>query len=456
VLIEPDDHLFEAPAWKDLADWKTILRPHYDTAKRILGVGPNPRLWPADHALKEIAEEIGQGETFKTADVGVFFGENGKEGQRYPDPYFDGLGPERWSCTHCGACMIGCRENAKNTLVKNYLHFAEKWGTKVQAQAEVRDIRPLPEGQTDGARYEVIYRSTTAILFKPHRVVRAKNVVVSAGTLGTQKLLFRCREVTGSLPNISQELGKMVRTNTEEFVGTVARNFKTNFSEGISITSVFNPDETTAIEPVRYPKGSGLLRILTAPLINSSSNPIVRFFKIFLEILKHPIDVINAHLIPGWAYRLTILLVMQKKDTRMRISLGRNLWTLFRRGLVMEPDKDFEIPAKIEIGHKVVNSFAEKTNSIAAGTINEGLLNMPSTAHIMGGCPMGRSPEEGVIDLDCQVFNYPGLYVVDGSIMPANPGINPSLTITALAEYAMSQVPVKEGYKPEQPPLGIG
>lgn len=451
VLMEPDDHMFNTPDWKDLADWKRVLRPHYDTAKRMLGVTRNPRLWPADKVLREIAEEMGQASTFENTMVGVYFDEDGKEGQDNPDPYFAGEGPLRRSCIHCGGCMVGCRYNAKNTLVKNYLYFAEKWGAQIRSEAEVRDIRPLSDNQPDGARYEVIYRSSTTLFFKPARVVRTRNVVVSAGTMGTLKLLFRCRDHTRLLPDLSTQLGQVVRTNSEEFAGAIARQHDVDYSKGVSISAVFNADKVTTIEPVRYPSGSGLLRLLTAPLIKSGATPLARIFKLLVYTIRHPIDFLRAHVFPRWADRTTILLIMQKEDTRMHVHYRRTPWALFRHGLVSEPDKDFPIPAKIDIGHQVVHTFADKANAITAGTINEGILGMPSTAHILGGCRMGRSDEDGVVDLDCQVFNYPGLYVVDGSIVPANPGINPSLTITALAEYAMSRMPAKEGAKVRQP-----
>jgi cholesterol oxidase len=282
-------------------------------------------------------------------------------------------------------------------------------------------------------------------------VVRARSVVVSAGTMGTLKLLFRCREHTGSLPDLSTRLGEMVRTNSEEFGGATARRQNVDYSKGISISALFHPDKVTTIEPVRYPSGSGLIRLLAAPLIESGSKPLARFIKLLLYTLRHPLDFMRAQVFPKWADRTTILLIMQKEDTRMHVHYRRSLWTFFRRGLVSEPDKDYPIPANIEIGHQVVHSFAEKIDGIPAGTINEGFLGMPSTAHILGGCPMGRSSDEGVVDLDCQVFNYPGLYVVDGSIVPANPGINPSLTITALAEYAMSRMPANQGAEVREP-----
>jgi cholesterol oxidase len=340
--------------------------------------------------------------------------------------------------------MVGCRYNAKNTLVKNYLYFAEKWGAEVRPEAEVRDIRPLPAGQPDGARYEVLYRSSTAWFRKPIRRVRARNIVVSAGTLGTMRLLFRCRDVTRSLARISSRLGDIVRTNSESLLGVISRSLKTNYSEGIAITSIFNADAVTTIEPVRYPAGSDLMRFLGGPLLDSGTF-LRRVGLSILEVFRRPLDFLRTHVVPGWAKRTTIMLVMQTEDNRIRLRLGRSLLTLFQRGLVSLPDEEHTIPSKIEIGHHVTRRFAEKINGIPSGSVNEALFNIPLTAHILGGCPFGRNAQEGVVDLDCQVHNYPGLYVVDGSIVPANPGVNPSLTITALAEYAMSRVPPKNG-----------
>lgn len=445
VLMEPDDRLFEAARWRHLADWKAVLRPHYDTARRMLGVTANPRLGAADAVLKAIAEEMGRGDTFRPTDVGVFFGDAGGAGGEVPDPFFGGGGPPRRGCIHCGGCMVGCRHNAKNTLVKNYLYFAEKWGAEVRPEAEVRDIRALPEGQPDGARYEVLYRRSTAWVPRPARRVRARNVIVSAGVLGTLGLLLRCREVTRSLPDLSPRLGDMVRTNSEALLGVISRDGAVDYSEGVAITSIFHADEVTRIEPVRYPAGSSLMRVLAAPLIEAGANRMARLLKFLGLGLRHPLNLLKLYVWPGWASRTTILLVMQTEDNRMRLSLGRGLLTLFRRGLASEPDAERTIPVKIDIGHQVTRAFARKINGIPAGSISEGLFNLPMTAHIMGGCPFGRNAEEGVLDLDCQVFNYPGLYVVDGSIIPANPGINPSLTIAALAEYAMSRIPPKEG-----------
>jgi cholesterol oxidase len=453
VMMEPDAKMFEAPAWSHLADWKTVLRPHYDTAKSMVGVTPNPRLWPSDVALQQIADERGQGHTFGPTEVAVFFGESGQEGELVPDPYFDGLGPARRGCTHCGACMIGCPHNAKNSLVKNYLFFAKKWGATIKAEAEVVDIRPLPDNQPDGARYEVVYRSGTAWLFKPKRTVRARNVVVSAGAIGTLKLLFHCRDVTCSLPGLSPRLGHNARTNSESLLGVMALGKQTNYSEGVAITSVFHPDDVTAVEPVRYPEGSSFMQLMTAPLIKAGDRGIaVRFWLAARGFLRHFGEYLRTRMFVNWARNTTILLVMQTTDNLMRLRLGRSVWTLFRRGLIVEHDDANPIRAEIPVGHEVTLAFAEKVDGVPAGSFNESLLNIPSTAHILGGVPFGRDADEGVVGLNCEAHNYPGLYVVDGSIVPANPGMNPSLTILALAEYAMSLVPPKD--EKHQKPIG--
>jgi cholesterol oxidase len=453
VLMEPDAEAFKEAAWRKPVDWKSLLAPHYQTARRMLGVDRNPRLWRADHVLQGIAGEMGQGGTFHATDVGIFFGKGYQEGQVIPDPFFGGEGPDRTACTHCGGCMVGCRYDSKNTLVKNYLYLAEKWGAQVWAEEEVSDIRPLPAGQADGARYEIVTRRSTAWFVKPERTVRARSVVLSAGALGTMRLLFRCREITGSLPAVSPRLGTMVRTNSEALLGATSRDDAVDFSKGIAITSIFHADATTTVEPVRYPVGSDLMRILAGPLVFSGTL-LSRFFKSLWEILRHPVDFLRVAVLPGWAKRSTILLVMQTHDNRVRMRLARSLFTLFRRNLVSEPDQEHPIPTQIEIGHQVTRDFAAGVQGMPLGSINESLLNIPITAHILGGCPVGRDATEGVVGLDFQVHNYPGIYVVDGSVVPANPGVNPSLTITAIAEYALSLVPPRPGAA-QRPPMGV-
>jgi cholesterol oxidase len=439
VLIEPDDRLFAAPSWKHLNDWKHELRPHYDTALRMLGVACNPRLWPADEKCREIAEELGYGDTFEPLPVGVFFGE---ENKTIPDPYFGGEGPARTGCNFCGGCMVGCRYNAKNTLVKNYLYFAEKQGAQVIPEVKARDIRPLPAGQPDGARFEVIYSSSTSLLFRPEIRVRASNVIVSAGSIGSLELLFRCREVTKSLALISPRLGDRVRTNSENILGVTARGRDVNFSMGIAITSIFSADEVTRVEPVRYSDGSSFIRAMTAPLITGADSIAGRMLKTLWEIIRHPLDFMYGKFFSRWARYTTILLVMQTEENLTRIRFGRSFFTFGRKGLVVLSEKE-HVASELSLASRITRAFAEKVNGIPATAFTDSMFNFPTTAHLMGGVPFGKDDHEGVIDLDFQVFNYPGLYVVDGSVMPANPGVNPSLTITALAEYAMSKVSVK-------------
>ena len=446
VLMQPDDRLFNSPAWKDLADWKKELQPFYTKAGEMLGVTQNPRLFHSDYWLKEVANDLGNVESFQPTDVGVFFGKSDEEGRTFPDPYFGGKGPDRTTCNFCGGCMVGCRYNAKNTLLKNYLFFAEKMGTKIQAEAKVLDIRPLSKtDQTDvtevnGARYEIIYSSSTAFLNKSVKSVKARNVIVSAGTLGTLELLFRCRDETRSLPRLSSRLGDRVRTNNENILGVTSRDRDKDLSKGIAIGSVFSANEVTRVEPVRYSDGSSFIRVLTAPLINAGSNVPIRILKTIWEIIRHPWDFLYGKFFSRWARFTTILLVMQTEENLTRFRLGKSFFTFGRKGLVLKPEQA-HTASKITIANQVTRMLAGKMNGIPASAFTDSLFNFPTTAHIMGGVPFGLNEHDGVIDLDFQVHNYPGIYIVDGSVMPANPGINPSLTITALAEYAMSKVP---------------
>lgn len=447
VLEVPTDETFATPAWNSPLPWGEILKPHYETAKKMFGVARNPKLWKADLLLKEMADERGMGHTFRATDVGSYFGE---AGVTVPDPYFGGEGPARAGCQHCGGCMVGCRHNAKNTLPKNYLYFAEKRGAKVQAEVEVMNVRPLTtdggrsavNGLPSDARYEVTYRDSTK-LFKRTQTVHAKNVIFSAGVMGTMKLLLNLRDVKKSLPKLSRRLGTMVRTNSEGLLGSVARKSDINYSEGVAISSIYNHDEMTRIEPVRYPDGSSLMRFLAAPLIDKNFSIPRRILNFLGWALTHPIDFGKALFLPGWAHNVTILLVMQHADNRMRFKIGKSIFTLFRTGMVAEEEPGYTINAQVEGSHEITREFAKRTNGVPLGSIGENLLNLPTTAHILGGAPMGRNADEGVIDEKFAVHHYEGMYIIDGSVMPANPGVNPSLTITALAEFAMSKIPEK-------------
>ncbi|MHB0949004.1 MAG: GMC oxidoreductase [Gemmatimonadaceae bacterium] len=451
VLEQPGDEVFETAPWRTPHPWGPLLRPHYQVARRMLGVADNPRMGPADEVLHQIATGLGRGDSFRATTVGAFFGDPAQEGVEVPDPYFGGAGPARSGCIHCGGCMVGCRHNAKNTLVKNYLWFAEQWGAEVRPDALVVDVRPLAAGQPDGARYEVRYRRSSGILDRAARRQRARNVIVAAGALGTLRLLFRCRDLTQSLPRISPRLGDAVRTNSEAILGAMARDDRVDYSKGVAITSIFHADDVTTVEPVRYPAGSGSMRFLSGPLI-SGRGPLSRVAKSVWEIVRRPRDFLLTHVLPGWAERTTVILVMQHVDNTLRMRLGRSIWTGFRDGLVSSTEVEGEkIPATIPLGHEITRQFAAKIGGIPAGSINESLLGVPMTAHILGGCPCGARAEDGVVGADFQLHGYRGLYAIDGSIVPGNPGVNPSLTIAAMAEYAMSLVPNKPGAKGREP-----
>ena len=436
VLEVPTDETFATPAWNQNLNWGEVLRPHYETAKRMLGAARNPKLWTADHILKEMADEVCMGHTFRATDVGAYFGE---EKVIVPDPYFGGKGPARAGCSHCGGCMVGCRHNAKNTLPKNYLYFAEKNGAEILAEVEVTDVRP---SASDNFRYEVHYRSSTSLIPR-HSIVYANNVICAAGVMGTMKLLLNLRDVKRSLPKLSPRLGHMVRTNSEALLGSLARTSEINYSQGVAISSIYNHDEITRVEPVRYPDGSSLMRFLAAPLLDADVSLPLRLLKFLGWAVTHPLDFARALILPGWAHNVTILLVMQHADNRMRFRTGRSGFTLFRRSLVAQEEPGYKIHARVKGSHELTRDFAKRTNGVALGSLGENLLGLPTTAHILGGAPIGENVEDGVINEDFEVHNYPGLYIIDGSVMPANPGVNPSLTITALAEYAMSKVEKK-------------
>jgi len=449
VLEVPSDETFATPAWNRPLAWGKVLEPHFETAKKMLGVERNPKLWKADEVMRGQAEERGLGHTFRATDVGVFFG---PEGEIVPDPYFGGEGPERVGCRHCGACLVGCRYNSKNTLPKNYLYFAEKQGAEVIAEAEVTDVRPWtekrgpttdnrPPSTVHGHGYEVTYQSSTRWFGGGKQMVRARRVIFSASVMGTMKLLLKLRE--SSLPDLPARLGEKVRTNSEALLGSVARKSDIEYSEGIAITSIFNADELTRIEPVRYPDGSSVMRFVSAPLISQGDAVPVRILKSWWWTLRHPLDFLKTMVLSGWAHNTTIILVMQHVDNHMKFRLGRGMLTLFRRGLVADPTIDHTIGARVDVGHDITREFAARTNGVTMGSLGENILNLPTTAHILGGASVGKDADEGVVDENFEIHNYPGLYIVDGSIMPANPGVNPSLTITALAEYAMSKVPEK-------------
>ena len=402
----------------------------------------NPRLGFVDDLLKECARDLGREDTFRPSQVGVYFGEPGKT---VPDPYFGGKGPERAGCISCGGCMVGCRYNSKNTLDKNYIYFAEKSGVRVLAETQVVSLRPQdPTGRLPG--YEVDVERSTAWFLKDRRTLTARNVVLSAGVLGTLNLLFRCKHVLGTLPRLSDRLGRDVRTNSEALVGVTETNppKKRDYSVGVAISSVFHPDDHTHIEPVRYPKRSDFMRLLAAPMVDGG-HPLLRPIKLVWTLVSRPLEALRLLLTRDWSSKTVIFLVMQTLDNKMRFRLGRDWSTLFlKRMTTAREEGAAPVPSYIAVGNQVARAFARKVGGIPQSATNEVLLNIPTTAHILGGCGIGANPETGVIAPDHQVHGYRGLYVCDGSVIPANLGVNPSLTITAMTERAMSKIPAKK------------
>jgi cholesterol oxidase len=450
----PPQAFFRAEEWRDLGDWETELMPFYHEANRMLGTAENPCLWPADIALRDIAVENGQGNTFGPTDVGIYFGEPGRT---VPDPYFDGDGPTRTGCIHCGGCMVGCRHNAKNTLDKNYLYLAERYGTEVWPESHVDGIRPLYSVERDEARYEIDYHKITDWFGKRQGTVRARNVIVAAGVLGTVELLLKCRDDLRTLPLLSPMVGERVRSNSEALMGVTARHDREDFSAGVAITSHFWLDDVTSVEPCRYPPGSGFMRSLIWPLAAYRGRPRDTLIESVKLLFKRPMDFLHTRAMPKWAERDTVLLIMQTVENRMHLRRDRSFWTLGRKGLVTGRDPNDPIPACVVEGEYVANRFAEKVDGVPWMGMND-LMAIPNTAHILGGSPMGADETTGVVDINHQVFNYPGLYVADASVIPANLGVNPSLTITAMTERFASRIPPKAAAPRVEPlarPAGV-
>jgi cholesterol oxidase len=437
--LVPEDGAFQRGTWPKGIDWKRALAPHYETAKRMLGVNANPHLWEGDRALQDFARSIGREDTFRPTDVAVLFGE--RAGQAVGDPYFGGEGPERSTCTYCGGCMVGCRHGAKNTLDKNYLWFAEKLGAEILPETLATG---LEEDGRGGWRLHT--RASTAKLFRRKRTIRARGVVLAAGALGTTDLLLKCRD-EGKLPRLSPALGGYVRTNSEVICGATARSGDTDYSRGIAIASSFHPDPDTCVEVVRYPKGSDVMSFLGTLLVDDGTR-LTRPMKWAATCLRHPVDFLRTLSPFGWAKRSTIVLVMQNLDNSLRLERARRWFWPFGKGLTSRHDPgEPPIPSYIPVANQAARHIAGRTGAFPSSSINEVVLNVPTTAHILGGAPMGTSPADGVIDARNRVFGYDNLYVVDGSMVPSNLGVNPSLTITAMAEHAMSHVPLKEPEK---------
>ena len=423
TLMQPRPEVFRDPAWSGAVNWAHELEPHYEVARKMLGVVRNPALLEGEEALRRLSQRMSSADTFHATDVGVYFGTANED---VPDPYFRGAGPVRSGCTLCGGCMVGCRFGAKNTLDKNYLYFAEYWGAQVFPETSATRIVPLAGG------YRVETESSTAFGQPEGPRFFAKKVVVAAGVLGSVELLLKNRDVHRTLPKLSALLGDRVRTNGESLLGATSFEAHRDLSRGIAIGAAFHPNSLTKIENVRYPAGSGAMRLLAVPL-TPDGTALTRPLKLLWRLLARFFGLWRLWKVADWAKSTVILLVMQSVDQHLRLRLGRSLTHWGGLGLRGEPTNK-AVPSYLPLAQEAAELLADELRGEAQNVLSEVLLRTPATAHILGGCCIGSSAESGVIDERHEVFGYPGLYVCDGSVIPGNLAVNPSLTITAIAE----------------------
>jgi len=427
----PGESFYSNPVWSHFKNWKEVLAPFYEKARFMLGSEKYHHEFEEDRVLKSVADDMGRGDSYGRVDyVGVYLGDQKKE----VDPYFKGLGPLRKGCTECAGCMVGCRHNAKNTLDKNYLWFAEKlFGAWIQAETQVTKIE-----FKDGL-YQVHTQSSTSWFSKKQNVFTAKGIVVSGGVLGTLDLLLKQKYVYKTLPDLSDKLGENILTNSEMLSGVVSANRKLN--HGIAISSVFNPDENTHIELCKFPDGSGAMTRL-AVMAAGNGSPLVRTAKMIGNIISHPWDFLRSVFNFKMASTSIIFLIMQSLPNSMKMKLKQG-W--FGSRLAFDNKSGDRVPSFIPIGQEALYRYAKKVDGVPHNAISEVVFGLASTAHILGGCPMGKTKEDGVVDEHFRAHGYPNFYILDGSIIPCNLGVNPSLTITALSEYAMDGVNQKPG-----------
>jgi cholesterol oxidase len=443
TLYQPPAPFFDDPQWSDITDWSAELAPYYEQASRMLGIADNPRTTPADEVMRDVADEMGAGHTFRLTPVGVHFGAG--PGVESADPYFGGRGPARRGCTHCGACMTGCRVGAKNSLPKNYLGLAEQAGAVVLPMTTVDAIRPMADG-----RYAVMTHRTGPIS-RGRTDYIARDVILAAGTYGTQQLLHRMK-ATGTLPHLSSTLGERSRTNSESLVGAViprSRAAGVDLTRGVAISSSFHPEPGTHVEAVRYGVGSNLMGLLATMLTDGDAGR-ARWGRWARLLLRHPVRALRLSLdLRDWSRRTFIALVMQPVDNSITVSMRRRLgvWRLTSRQGEGEPN-----PTWIPAGNAVARKVAARIGGEPMGSLSD-MLRAPLTAHFVGGAVIGSSPDRGVIDAYHRVYGHPGLHVMDGAAVPANLGVNPSLTITAMAERACALWP-NRGQIDERPAVG--
>jgi cholesterol oxidase len=429
TLPRPGREFFTSGSWAGLADWETELSPFYSTAEKMLGATQNPVLYDSDLTLKKLADDLGKGEFFSPTKASVFFGESEKT---VPDPYFNGDGPQREGCSFCGGCMTGCRHNAKNSLDKNYLFLAEKRGAHILPGHYVKSI--IPEQYNDGSKgYRVVFKKTSSRLFTGKKAVEASGVILAGGVLGTVRLMLDMKRK--HLPGLSNRTGDKIMTNNESLVLVDSKDYTKDFSKGIAIGSIFPPDENSHLETVRYASGSGFWKLMAVPLTHGK-NPVTRSGKLLYHLFRHPFSWLHIYVTKDFAKQSVILLFMQHLNSTLK--LKRGLFGLRSKMSDGVPPTAFMEDSKI---------LAEKVSSIINGKpfvmITEAITGIPTTAHILGGSVIGKSIEDGVIDINQKVFGYENMYVCDGSAISSNPGVNPSLTITAMTERVMNKISQK-------------
>jgi cholesterol oxidase len=428
VLLDPPAKFFRDPAWSQLGvDWQAELRPHYDTAARMLGRHTCPTFHEQDQALQRTAEALGASASFGATPLGIYFGQ---PGVMVEDPYFEGMGPQRTGCRLCGACLAGCAYGAKNTLDQNYLYLAERLGARILPECKASLIRPLP-----GSGYQVEARNP--FTGQSYPALRAKNLVLAAGVLGTLELLLRCRDEFKTLPDLSPTLGRLVRTNSEAITGVLKRDRAADLTRGPAISSHFYPNDHTHVTQNRLPPSYGFMQLYAGPLVDGAE-PYARALKTLARFPAHLLRWLSAAPWNDWHRRITLISTMQQLDNQLSFELKRGLAGF---GLQSASVDGRSAPTYIPEANRAAAEFARQIDGVPTNAVLESVLNMSVTAHILGGCPIGKDAAAGVIDTRHEVFGYPGMYVVDGAAIPANVGVNPSLTITALAERAMSLVP---------------
>ena len=430
TLFYPPDEFFKANEWAGFSDWKKKLKPFYDRAAFMLGRTLYNKKNPEDLYLQEVAKDYNSLNTFTNVNVGVFLEDTEEE----KDPYFNGLGPLRKSCTECAGCMVGCRENAKNTLDKNYLYFAEKFGARIIAESKVGKIL------FRNGIYSLETKSTTGFFNQNKSLLKTKGIVISGGTLGSMELLLKQKFKYKSLPHLSDKLGYNIRTNSETLCAVSGAKEKLN--NGLAITSVFNPDPHTHIEIVKYPDGSNAMKSFFGLAVKGATIPLFRTFKLAGKTIINPINFLKILFNFKWSTNAVIFLVMQSYNNSMRVFWEKN-W--LGGALKIKNKGDQKVPAYIGIGQDVMEYFAKKVRGIAQNNLLEVFFDRPTTAHILGGSPMGKNKDDGLINERFEVFDYPNMYILDGSVLQSNPGVNPSFSISSIAEYAMSLIPEKEG-----------